>query len=495
MELSKSKMKFTYAAAFAAATLLCSVNALYSASDDVIHITDDKAFEKAGKLRIDCAAQSLRLRTSTRRHVAIEGHINLLRVKLCVSSFALLLAVKGAGVHLVEFYAPWCGHCKSLAPEWKKAASALKGVVNVIAVDATAATGTASKYGIQGFPTIKLFGTAKTPVDYQSGRDASSIVSWAMSQATSAVKAKLSGKPAGGSGSGSGGKKEKSSGSRKAASEGAVVTLTSDNFEEQVLNSQDAWMVEFYAPWCGHCKNLAPEWASAAESLNGDVKFGAVDATVHGDLAQRFGVRGYPTIKTFAAGPKKGDSSGKDYQGGRTASDLVAAATKMLEEGGGKPVAIEQLTSQKQWDEACSGKKICMLAVLPHILDDQATGRNARLAVLGEAAAKQRGKPFRFLWTEVGAQTALEGPLAVGLVPSIIAVAGEKKVYTVHKGAFDAAAISSFATSLTTSSRGALPLPASLDLKSAVSTVAPWDGKDGQAAAGGDEISLDELDL
>ena len=51
------------------------------------------------------------------------------------------------------------------------------------------------------------------------------------------------------------------------------------------------WLVEFYAPWCGHCKKLVPEWASAATSLKGKVKLGAVDATQFGDLAQRYGVR------------------------------------------------------------------------------------------------------------------------------------------------------------------------------------------------------------
>ena len=66
------------------------------------------------------------------------------------------------------------------------------------------------------------------------------------------------------------------------------------------------------------CKNLAPEWARAATELKGKVKLGVVDATVHTQLAQRYGVQGFPTIKFFASGSKTGEA--EDYDGGRTSS-------------------------------------------------------------------------------------------------------------------------------------------------------------------------------
>jgi len=64
-----------------------------------------------------------------------------------------------------------------------------------------------------------------------------------------------------------------------------VTVLTAQNFDELVLNSKDIWFVDFYAPWCGHCKKLEPEWNIAATKLKGQVKLGKVDATVETELA------------------------------------------------------------------------------------------------------------------------------------------------------------------------------------------------------------------
>ncbi|KAG6591096.1 protein disulfide-isomerase domain [Phytophthora cinnamomi] len=99
----------------------------------------------------------------------------------------------------------------------------------------------------------------------------------------------------------------------------SVVILTDKNFEKEVLQSPDYWLVEFYAPWCGHCKKLEPEYKAAAKKLKKHARLGVVDATVHQQLAHKYQIKGYPTIKEFGAKKKRP----QDYRGGRTTREIV----------------------------------------------------------------------------------------------------------------------------------------------------------------------------
>ena len=74
-----------------------------------------------------------------------------------------------------------------------------------------------------------------------------------------------------------------------------VIELTEANWQKKVMNSEKGILVEFYAPWCGHCKSLAGPWADAASQLKGKLDLGALDATAHGSIAQQYGVLEYPT--------------------------------------------------------------------------------------------------------------------------------------------------------------------------------------------------------
>jgi len=104
-----------------------------------------------------------------------------------------------------------------------------------------------------------------------------------------------------------------------AAEESKVVVLTKDNFDK-VVNDAETILVKFYAPWCGHCKHLAPEYIKAAGILEKDgegVILAEVDATEETDLANRFDVHGYPTLYVFHKGVKS------DYKGPRDANGIV----------------------------------------------------------------------------------------------------------------------------------------------------------------------------
>eukprot|EP00607_Mallomonas_marina_P011246 CAMPEP_0182416142 /NCGR_PEP_ID=MMETSP1167-20130531/290_1 /TAXON_ID=2988 /ORGANISM="Mallomonas Sp, Strain CCMP3275" /LENGTH=478 /DNA_ID=CAMNT_0024588623 /DNA_START=87 /DNA_END=1523 /DNA_ORIENTATION=+ len=99
-----------------------------------------------------------------------------------------------------------------------------------------------------------------------------------------------------------------------------VLVLDDENFDEGI-EGNNLLLVEFYAPWCGHCKSLAPEWAKAArilESRESPAKLAKVDATVATKTAAKFEVRGFPTIKFFKNG------SPSEYGGGRTTVDIVS---------------------------------------------------------------------------------------------------------------------------------------------------------------------------
>ena len=80
------------------------------------------------------------------------------------------------------------------------------------------------------------------------------------------------------------------------------ITLTKQNFEAEVLQSDKPVLVDFWAPWCGPCRMLAPAVAQIAEEYEGKAKVGKVNVDDEPELAARFGISGIPTVLVFKNG-------------------------------------------------------------------------------------------------------------------------------------------------------------------------------------------------
>lgn len=107
--------------------------------------------------------------------------------------------------------------------------------------------------------------------------------------------------------------------------EDGVFVLTGNNFVKETVESGKDVMVEFYAPWCGHCKNLAPEYSAVAKAIAGskNVRVAKMDATANDIPHKDFDVSGYPTLYFVKAGADGAAGTVQSYNGGRTKSDIL----------------------------------------------------------------------------------------------------------------------------------------------------------------------------
>ncbi|XP_078661185.1 uncharacterized protein LOC144905411 isoform X1 [Branchiostoma floridae x Branchiostoma belcheri] len=209
---------------------------------------------------------------------------------------------------LVMFYAPWCGHCKKAKPEFTSAAEKYKDDTKVTfaAVDCTTQQGVCGQYEVRGYPTIKYFNYGKNPKDYEGGREEADFVAFMSDPLNPTPPTPPPKDPA----------------EEWAELEGAeeVVHLHDNTFEE-FIQQQSSVLVMFYAPWCGHCKAMKPDYALAAKALKEDEIPGvlaAVDATVDRVLQSKYDITGFPTLKHF----KDGEFN-TDYNKARTMDALV----------------------------------------------------------------------------------------------------------------------------------------------------------------------------
>lgn len=169
--------------------------------------------------------------------------------------------------------------------------------VLIAKVDADAEKDLASRFGIRGFPTLKWFPAGSTEAeDYTGGREAGEFVDYINER--TGLSRKLKTVPS------------------------SVTVLTTKNFDAVALDPTKDVLVEFYAPWCGHCKALAPKYDELAERLSGvdSIVIAKMDATANEIDHEGVNVSGFPTLKFF---PASDDGKVIDFNGSREVDDFI----------------------------------------------------------------------------------------------------------------------------------------------------------------------------
>jgi len=239
---------------------------------------------------------------------------------------------------LMEWYAPWCGHCQELAPIFREAADRLAVMKKAGEIpqavkfakmndgddyNHAARFGAEDMYNFSSYPSLFIFkdGDLKNPEPYYGGREVDDIVFWmaAVARGLDPIEEEKKSRP--------GLYKGKTT---------EVLDLSPESFNATVkmpspLNNNVLYIVEFYSDRCPYCKILSPEIILASETLKKEVDtkvvVSGINTRIYWEVAEQNGITGYPWVAAFYNGKKVEDMAGL---GG--ADSIVKFAQRMLSE-------------------------------------------------------------------------------------------------------------------------------------------------------------------
>ncbi|XP_060526994.1 thioredoxin domain-containing protein 5 homolog [Cylas formicarius] len=208
------------------------------------------------------------------------------------------------GKHFVKFYAPWCGHCQKLAPVWEDLAKAMEfnEEINIAKIDCTIHRQVCNNFDVRGYPTLLWIEDGKKIDKFQGERTLENLKNYVNKMAGTVPE-----------------KKEEPPKENIEQEEVSILELNADNFGEGVKSGLT--FVEFFSPWCGHCKRLAPTWENLGKKFHkyGGVTIAKVDCTADGnrEFCNQQEIEGFPSLFLYKDGEKI-----SEYSGSRSLEDL-----------------------------------------------------------------------------------------------------------------------------------------------------------------------------
>ncbi|KAF8815825.1 protein disulfide isomerase [Phlegmacium glaucopus] len=283
------------------------------------------------------------------------------------------------GLWFVEHYSPHCHHCRSFKPTWDQLVVESKKEIPTVAlatINCALYGDLCSLNGVSGWPTMLMFDQGKVVGQFEGSRElddlkkfmkqyvkeetkqlsASSTVSTIQTSTTPPTSPPIKQPPP-----------------PPVNPTGEVLVLDRDLLRDTLLKGPA--FVKFFAPWCGHCKKLAPVWKLLARHMQNRLTIAEVNCDDHSSFCKSQNIEGYPTLFYF-------DNNGvkSEYTGGRRIPQLMAFAEKAASAG--------VLTLDKPEELETIAAKEDVVYLLLHTPENSGI-----LKFVGEASAPLLGSP------------------------------------------------------------------------------------------------------
>ncbi|KAG1875422.1 thioredoxin-like protein [Suillus subalutaceus] len=233
------------------------------------------------------------------------------------------------GVWFIEHFSPYCRHCRNFEPTWNRVVDKFEKQpdlgIHLAQVNCALNGDLCTENGVTGYPQMNLYRNGQFVETFTNDRDFDILVDFllphaeptaiSLSSPTAVEQEEMAAEivPVG----------ENSVVQVSQAESnplGEVISLTSETFDDFV--AQAPTFVKFFAPWCGHCKKLAPVWLQVARRMQHKLNIAEVNCDDFKSLCTKQGVTGYPMLFYYSHGAKT------EYSGSRKYEPLVAFADK-----------------------------------------------------------------------------------------------------------------------------------------------------------------------